>query len=379
LTTAGEDPDRVSICWEQHEYALKVLAARDGTGDPEDDDPTWYPVIYGYQGDDIYNEDNWYRANPSLGITKSLDAMRTAARKAKRNPEDERLFRWLGLNQWVTSKLSTWQPLELFDQTVGSWSRADQLGKECYLGLDLSSTTDLTSLAVVFPPQGTQYDWRVFWHNWIPEDNLRERIDRDHVPYDKWITAGHITATPGNVVDYTKVEETILEIKKFYKVLEVPSDRAFAAMLLQRLEQAPNNLVCVDIPQTFKSLTAPMSLVEVLVKTAAKQSGDEMDQLKMQLAKLLTDAGAPGLKPSVLGSGMTHENNLVARWAWGNASMAKNGNGETKLVKEHRGRVVDRTKRIDPIVALINAMARAQFYTPKLDLNALVLSEDWGM
>ena len=101
ITTAGEDPDRVSVGWEQHDYALKILAG-------EIEDPTWYPVIYGYEGEDIYNEENWAAANPSLGVTIQVESVREAAAKARIKPADERLFRWLRLNQWVTSKLTTW-------------------------------------------------------------------------------------------------------------------------------------------------------------------------------------------------------------------------------------------------------------------------------
>lgn len=371
ITTAGEDPDRVSIGWELHEYAKAVLAARDGSGNPEDDDPTWYPVIFGYEGEDIYNEANWHIANPSLGPVKSVESMRDAARKAKRNAGDERLFRWLDLNQWITSKLTTWLPVELFDQTVGEWNRADLLGKDCFLGMDLSSTTDLTAICLLFPPQKGLADWRAIWQCWIPEENMRERIDKDKVPYDKWVAGGWITATPGNVVDYTKVEDAILEAKKFYRVIEVPSDRAFAAMLLQRLENA--GMTCVDIPQTFKTMTGPMNLIEVLLKNAARVVDEDLEKLRGQLAQEL------GLSNLVkLRAGMTHENSPVARWCFGNASAAKNGNGEIKLVKEHLGKSIIRTKRIDLMTALVNAMARAQFYKGNADISAAVLNGEWG-
>jgi phage terminase large subunit-like protein len=336
ITTAGDDPDRVSICWEQHEYASKILA-----GDIVDS--TWYPVIYGYDGDDIYNEANWEQANPSLGHTITLNSVREAAEKAKVKPADERLFRWLRLNQWITTKLTTWLPLNLFDQTTGTWGRDELLGLDCYIGMDLSSTTDLTALCTVFPPQGKQIDWRVFWDVFIPADSMDERIRKDHVPYDRWQKEGWLTVTDGNVVDYTKVEERILEIVKFHKVKEVCSDRAFATMLLQRLEQA--GLTCVDIPQTFMSLTNPLTETERLLK-----------EFKI-----------------------THENNLVARWAFGNASIAKNGNGQLKLVKEHKGKSVVRTRRIDPVAAWIDAMARAVSYKGRVDLSAVILSDDWGM
>jgi phage terminase large subunit-like protein len=335
ITTAGDDPDRVSICWEQHEYAAKILA-----GDVTD--PTWYPVIYSYDGDDIYNEANWIKANPSLGETIQIESVREAAGKAKEKPAEERLFRWLRLNQWPTYKLTTWLPLDLFDSTVGDWNRTEMLGRDCYLGMDLSSTTDLTAIALLFPPQGEQQDWRVIWECWIPEEGMMDRVKRDGVPYDKWARGNWINATQGDVVDYTKVEEKILELSKLYHVIEVCSDRAFAAMLLQRLEQA--SLTCVDIAQTFITLTDPINQVEVLLKEKK----------------------------------ITHEASPVARWCFGNTSVAKNGNGQIKFVKEHKGKSVVRTKRIDLTAAWIDAMARARFYTNP-DISSAILNGDWGM
>ena len=342
ISTAGDDPDRVSIGWEVYEQAKKILEAR-AIGDKESDIPTWYPVIYEYLGDDIYNEKNWITANPSLDYTFTTDSLREAAAEAKQRPADERLFRWLRLNQWTTTKLTTWQPLDLFDSTVGAWTRADLMDKECYLGLDLSTTTDLSALAAIFPPQGTQLDWRVIWDCWIPEENMKERIAKDHVPYDQWAAGKWITPTEGNVVDYTKIEAAILEMKKFFKVIELDADRAFATMLIQRLEQA--GIICVDVPQTFVSLTDPLNQTEVLLKEGK----------------------------------MTHEANPVARWCFGNTSIAKNGQGFIKFVKEHKGKSVVRTKRIDLTAAWINGMARARFYKGNVDLSAAILDKDWGM
>ena len=352
ITTAGDDPDRESIGWEVHEYAQKIL-----TG--EIVDPSWYVTIFNYEGNDIYNEVNWYKANPSLGTAKSLESMRETALTAKNMPSKERLFRWLDLNQWTTTKLTTWQPISLFDNTVGEWTRVDQLGKDCYLGLDLSTTTDLSALAVIFPPQGKQYDWRVFWKAWIPEVNMLERIRKDHVPYDVWARDGWITVTQGDVVDYTKVRDDILEIKKFHNVKELDADRAFASMLLQELEA--NGITCVDIPQTFKDLTDPLNQTEILLK--GKQ---EVGEVKALSGSLLTGR-------------MTHEDNPAARWCFGNTSIATNGQGFIKYVKEHRGKSVVRTKRIDLVASWVTGMARARFYKGNMDLSAKILSEDWGM
>ncbi len=364
ITTAGDDPDRVSVGWEQHDYARRILAG-------EAIDPSWYPVIYCYEGEDIYNEQNWAMANPSLGTTVQLESLREAAARARAKPADERLFRWLRLNQWTTTKLTTWLPLDLFDATIGSWERDEQLGKDCYLGLDLSSTTDLTALAVLFPPQGAQLDWRAFWHCWLPRENMEERIRQDHIHYDLWAWDGWLTITDGDVVDYTKVEETILDIAKFHHVIELDSDRAMATMLLQRLEKA--GITCVDIPQTFASLTDPMNQLEILLKgkkPIEPEPGEDEEKPEKEI-KMIT--GKP------LTGRLTHENNPVARWCFGNTSVAKNGQGYIKFVKEHKGQSVSRTKRIDLTAALVDAMARARFYTGSVDLSAEILSPEWGM
>jgi phage terminase large subunit-like protein len=324
ITTAGDDPDRVSIGWEIHEKAEKILSARK-IGDPKNDISTWLPVIYSYQGEDIYNESNWAAANPSMGLSLRVEDLRELADEAKLSPADERTFRWLNLNQWITTKLSGWLPIDLFDSTVGEWSREELAGKICYLGLDLSTTTDLSALCAVFPPQDGD-DWRVIWELFIPAVNMKERIRVDHVPYDTWAADGWITATEGSQIDYTVIEAKIQEYRKLYKVRELDADRSFATMLLQRLEQ--DRLLAVDIPQKYETLTDPIQITEVLLRSKK----------------------------------MTHENNPVARWCFGNTSIAKNGNAQIKFVKEHKGKSLDRTKRIDATVAWVCAMSRAKFY-----------------
>lgn len=339
ITTAGDDPDRKSIAWEVHEKAESILKAR-AAGDKKKDLDTWYPVIYTYGGEDIFNEKNWIDANPSLGVTLQIEDLRDLANEAKLHPADERLFRWLNLNQWVTTKLTSWLPLDLFDSTVGEWSRTDLLGKECYLGMDLSTTTDLSAICLVFPPQDDMDDWRMIWDCWIPRDNMLERIREDHVPYDQWAAAGWIQPTEGAQIDYTVIEERIQEVRKLYKVIELDGDKTFATMLWQRLEA--DHLTCVDIPQQYATLTDPINQVEVLLK---------------QRNKFELDDGTIIEEPA-----LTHEAHPVARWCFGNTSVVKNGNAQIKFVKQHKGRSLDRTKRIDLSIAMVCAMARARFY-----------------
>lgn len=329
ITTAGEDPDRTSIGWEVHEKAVNILRARE-EGDLERDDPSWYVKIFNYEGDDIYNEENWYKANPGLGVTINIEDMRTLARQAKLHPADERTFRWLNLNQWLTTKLTAWLPLELFDATAGADSMRQDLinmGKQldCYIGGDLSSTTDLTALCVIFPPQPGLEKWHVLFDAFIPLENMQERIARDKVPYDKWLADGYIHATPGNVVDYRAVKDQILNYASVWNVVEVALDPSQATWLFQQLDD--EGIKSEAVNQYYSQLTEPMNVIEVLLKNGE----------------------------------MVHERHPVGRWCFGNTSIHTNGSGQKKYVKESRGSGSVRTKRIDVIAAWVTGMARAKF------------------
>ena len=172
LTTAGTD--RNSICWEVHQKALDILEGRKH-------DPRFYPVIFGLPDDaDWQDEKNWYKANPSLGHTITIDKVRDAYRKALETPADENMFRQLRLNQWVKQSVR-WMPMDKWDECGGVVEPYELEGKACYAGLDLSSTSDLTTLVLVFPPEDGDDVYTVLPFFWLPEDTLDLRVRRDHV------------------------------------------------------------------------------------------------------------------------------------------------------------------------------------------------------
>ncbi len=309
ITTAGDDPDRKSIGWEQHEYARKV---RDG----EIIDPYWYVKLYNAPEDcDIFDETIWYQANPSLGVTIDIEKVRQEAIGARNDQPKEKLFRWLRLNQWVALKRIGWLPLSLWDSTLGKWNRSELIGKKCYAGLDLSTTTDLTGLVLIFPPQEGIEEWRFITEGWIPEDNMKERVKRDGVAYDRWVDQKYLHATAGNVVDYGFIESRILQISKQYKLEALGVDPWNSRMLTQRLMEA--GVKVIEIPQNILHLSPAMKETERLMKL-----GD-----------------------------LTHEENPSARWCFGNVSVAIDGNENMKPMKN---KSVD---RIDLTVALIICMS----------------------
>ena len=110
-------------------------------------------------------------------------------------------------------------------------------GQDCYGGLDLSSTCDLTCFSLVFPPEdketGLYYIMPFFW---LPEDTLMERVRRDHVLYDVWRRQGFINLTPGNVVDYGNVRKQINLLGERYRINEIAFDRWNAEHIAQELD-----------------------------------------------------------------------------------------------------------------------------------------------
>lgn len=361
LTTAGDDPDRGSIGWEIHDQCRRILAARAGNGPETDDNPIWLPIMYGLPDDpeelekiDIYSEETWRRCNPSIGVTVSLKTIRQEAREARQSEAKERLFRWLRLNQWISTKAVGWIPLTIYDKTQWNpdgpeihWTTSLQklVGLRCYGGLDLSSTTDLTAVVLLFPPQ----DWLTVWvavpMAWTCSDGIENREKRDHVPYRDWERAGFLRICEGNIINYADVEGYIQSCAKIYDLQLLGVDPYLSRTITQRLMswEAPvgscsTGINVVEIPQTISHLSPPMKEMERLIR----------------------------------GHQMQHLHNTCARWCFGNIRCFVDGNENMKPMKNKS------VGRIDITVAWIIAMAAAMLQVDTADaLNSALDSGEF--
>ena len=308
LTTAGTD--RNSICWEVHQKALDILEGRKI-------DPRFYPVLFGLPDDaDWTSEENWYRANPSLDHTITIDKVRDAFRKAQETPADENQFRQLRLNQWVKQSVR-WMPMDKWDECGGVVDPYALEGRTCYAGLDLSSTSDLTALVLVFPPTSEDEPYIALPFFWLPEETLSLRVRRDHVPYDQWAKRGFIQTTEGNVVHYGFIERFICELGERYDIREIAHDRWNATMMVQTLED--DGFTMVPFGQGFKDMSPPTK-----------------ELMRLVLEHRLCQGGHP-----------------VLRWNMDNAFVRTDPAGNLKLDKEKS------TEKVDGAVALVMALDRA--------------------
>ena len=308
ITTAGTD--RNSICFEQHQKAVDILEGRKI-------DTTFYPAIYGLPDDEDWtSEENWYRANPSLGYTIDIEKVRNAYMSARDNPAEENLFRQLRLNQWV--KQSTrWMPMDKWDECNEIVNLSLLKGRECYGGLDLSTTLDLTAFVLVFPPRNENEKYIMVPYFWIPDDNLKKRVNRDHVPYDVWKAQGHIRTTQGNVVDYRRIEADIKDIASEFVIKEIAYDRYNATQIILNLMD--EGLTMVPFGQGFKDMSPPTKEIFTLV-----------------------------LKNKIV-----HNMNPVLRWNFDNVCVETDAAENIKPSKKHS------TERIDGAVSTIMALDRA--------------------
>jgi phage terminase large subunit-like protein len=284
ITTAGYD--RNSICWELHDYARKV---RDGIVD----DPTFYPLLYSAPEEaDWTDEEVWAECNPALGDFRDLGEMRTLCARAKETPALENTFRRLYLNQW-TKQETRYIPMDKWDACASDTDLEDLGGKECYGGLDLASTTDIAAFVLVFP-QGE--DYHVLPHFWIPEENMAERVRRDRVDYDFWVNKGLVTATPGNVIDYKWIFQTIDEAAQRYDILEIAFDRWGATKIVQELMERGMNVV--QFGQGYKSMSPPTKeLLNLVLQGRLRHSGNPV--LRWMADNLVVDQDPAGnFKPN---------------------------------------------------------------------------------
>jgi phage terminase large subunit-like protein len=310
ITTA--DFDHESICNEKYDYACKV---RDGIID----DPAFLPVIFEATLDDDWTApETWKKANPNLGVSVSLEYLERECKRAQETPTYENTFKRLHLNM-KTQQDVRWLPMDMWDLPANA-SPIDEArfrGKPCYAGLDLSTTTDISALLLVFPPDGPNGEYTLIPRFWIPSDNAQKRERRDRVPYITWARQNLIEMTPGNVVDYEIIRNRIGALGKVHQIKEIALDPWNSTQLSTQL--AGDGFNVVTFGQGFKDMTSPSKEWEKLV----------------------------------ISGKLRHGGNPVLRWMASNVAAEIDAAGNIKPSKKKS------TERIDGIVAGIMGLGRA--------------------
>jgi phage terminase large subunit-like protein len=329
ITTAGFSKGKPTICQQLRDYSIKIMQ-----GIREDDSFFSYIACLD-EGDDPFDERNWLKANPNLGLSVKIDDLRKQALRARENPTALYNFLVKRLNVW-TSQNATWLGIDKWNACRRELSLEDMKGRDCYGGLDLSSTTDITALSLVFPVEEVREaiddkgelrrrkvtSYKVFAFFWVPEECGRSRGERQS--YKEWIELGLIQETDGSAVDYDVIQERILELRKQFRFKQIAVDRWNAQQIVNNLEK--ESLEMVAFGQGFKDMGPAVAQAEGLIA----------DQR------------------------IYHDGNPVLGWMFSNVSMKKDPAGFLKPDKEKSA------DKIDGIVAMLMAIGRATTDAPPI-------------
>ena len=318
ITTRGDKLN--SFCKEMDDYAIKVLK---GLTTAED----FFIDIYSLDpGDDLWDEANWVKANPFLcQDPEKVETLRQDAKTARdMGGGDLRDFITKCLNLWVQNtddqfiKPEAWKACGT-EQTLKDIVAAGHT--DCWVGLDLSSGGDLTTLALEFPLPGGRY--YLYSHSFMPRGRIEEHIETDLAPYDLWESQGLITVTGGSgdfMNDYKFIVAHLGELRERYglRFLGIGIDPHNAAGVMQDLEAF--GCPVVTITQSARNLNDATVAIQLLTKSGAL----EYD-----------------------------ERNELLTWSMINAAIVRNSFEEIKVDKKPGAKF----KRIDPVDAIIDAHA----------------------
>ncbi len=312
ITTAGHD--RQSVCRQHHEFSVKVLESTV----PAEASDSWFAYIATIDtGDDWMNPAVWIKANPSLGVTVKVEDLKRQVDEAREMPAQQNAIRRLRLNEW-TEQATRWIDMGVWTDGSEQFDEEDLIGRTCYGGLDLARVNDLSSLALVFPPEQPNEKVKIIWRHWCPSEDILRRARRDRAPYTVWRDNGFLIATEGNTTDFQFIQSEILELATRFNILEIAYDRTFAGELVRNLQD--EGVTMVEFGQGFIS----------------------MGPAAAEFMRLL------------IGRTLKHGGNPIATWCASNVSVRRDPAGNEKPDKERS------TERIDAVVAAIMAVGRLQ-------------------
>ena len=333
ITTAGSNLN--SPCYELYQYCISVLES-----EAEADERMFIYIAQMDKDDDIWNPDNWVKANPLAASDPTMienikdDALKAKSMGGKTLAD----FMTKALNIWVKNEDDQYINADKWKECATDLTLEDMRGKECYVGLDLSSGGDLTSLALEFPLEiDGQQKYYVHSHSFMPRERLQEHLETDQAPYHIWEKNGLITVTSGFKTDYKFIVKHLQDLQEQYdlKYKMICYDPHNADAFLSDLDVFGCEVV--EITQSARNLNQPT----------------EDFKLEVNAGNILYD----------------RKNGLLT-WSVINAKLEYNSFGECKITKNLR------VKRIDPVDAIIDAHKMAMLLKDTTNINDVVTEEN---
>lgn len=341
ITTAGFELN--CPCFKLYEYCKNILE------NVFTNDAQFVYIAEMDEADDIWDFKNWIKANPLVcKDAEDLENLKKVGDSARdMGGDDLRDFLTKALNIWIQFTDDQYIKPKFWKECESERTLEDFRGQRCYVGLDLSSGGDLTSLALVFVyyVEGVK-KYYIHSHSFIPKMKVEEHIKSDDAPYNLWIQNELLTVTEtlgGIKTDYKYIIKYLKDIIKKYelKIEQVGYDPHNADAFLSDLSELGCD--CIEIYQTHKWLNDATEDFELEVRAKNIEYNKE---------------------------------NELLSWSAVNAKTVSNPNGEIKIDKDRRN------KRIDPIDAIIDAYKLAFKEEKLVDISKYsdknFLNKLWG-
>jgi phage terminase large subunit-like protein len=279
ITTAGDDDQ--SVCYSELERARQILS-----GAIRDD--AYFALVYEASPEDNWTDEaTWQKANPSIGQTFTVQTLREDADAAKGRASEEAVFKRYSLNIW-SKAANPWLSIDDWQKNQRAFSGEDLAGMECYGGLDLSRTRDMTALALVFPweEDGRQV-YRQLVRFWLPEAAVSRY--KDHIDIPKWVEAGWLEIMGDT---YDQVEAAIVEAAEQFRMVGLAYDRMYARDFTEKLQQE-HGIMPAEFSQTIMQYAGPTAEYErLLIHDALHHNGNPVLAWQAGHVQVKQDANA---------------------------------------------------------------------------------------
>lgn len=300
ITTAGFN--RLGPCFELRTTSIEILR------EVKEDD-SYFIAIYSLDEKDDWKDENmWVKANPNIAVTVRTQYIRKEIRKAINSPSDENNIKTKNLNMWCDSE-TVWIPDDYILTSTLHVNLADFAKRDAYVGIDLASTSDLTSVCYMIPMEDKFYFKMKYY---LPEAALREK--RFSELYGEWRRQGCITITPGNVTDYDYILNDLMDNDKILYIQTVGYDQWNATQFV--IHATEKGLPMEPVSQSIGNFNRPTK---------------EMERL-------------------ILSGKAAIDNNVINRHCFRNVVIARDRNGNVKPSKQFE------EKKIDGVIAALTAL-----------------------
>lgn len=311
ITTADEAEDG-TIYDEKHTYTRNVA-----NGVVKD--PGHYGVIWAAEdNDDPFAEATLAKANPGAGKSPTWAYLRREAEKAKSTPSYFPTYCRLTLNLRRREQ-TRWLDVDRWDLLDGAIDRTGLRGRRAWGGLDLSAVSDFTAWAVLVESNRPGAEVDLLTRFWVPGERVEDLQRQLLVPLERWIAQGFVTATDGDVIDYSAIKAAVIGDCRHFDVQRISYDRMFAGQLVQELDEELDGMELAPVAQTFMGLSPASKELERLVG----------------------------------GRGLRHGGNPVLRWMASVVEVKKDDADNIRPVKPDRKKS---STRIDGIQATVTAL-----------------------